>query len=83
MAFLTSFARAQTTVVNTLNDVTDFTGTQQIVDLPVPDGMISLREVLRAVDLNGNQRADARDMPMFITAMLGGCCAATGATYMK
>jgi parallel beta-helix repeat protein len=50
---LKSFASVQYSsdiVVNTTSDVEDFGGSQQIADLPGPDGVISLREAITAAN---------------------------------
>lgn len=43
-------ARAQTIFVDTASDLTDFGGAQQVVDLPGPDGKVSLAEAGLASD---------------------------------
>src|SRR5262245_56636930 len=43
-------ANAQTITVTTLHDLTDFGGAQQVVDLPGPDGQISLKEACIAAN---------------------------------
>jgi len=49
--FLADVASAQTIVVNTSSDVTDFGGgAQSVADLPGPDGKISLAEAGLASD---------------------------------
>ncbi len=45
-----STAGAQTIIVDTSNDVTDFGGSQQVADLPGPDGRVSLPEAGLASD---------------------------------
>jgi hypothetical protein len=40
----------ETITVTTLNDVTDFAGFQQVIDLPGPDGRISFREAVTAAN---------------------------------
>jgi hypothetical protein len=47
---LTGSASAQTIVVDTANDVTDFGGARQVADLPGPDGKVSLPEAGLASD---------------------------------
>ncbi|MCY2959067.1 MAG: hypothetical protein NTY35_02790 [Planctomycetota bacterium] len=47
---LTGSAAAQTIFVDTSNDVVDFGGSQQVADLPGPDGRISLPEAGLASD---------------------------------
>ena len=48
--FLSATANAQVIVVDTASDVTDFTGVQQVADLPGPDGKVSLAEAGLASD---------------------------------
>jgi len=43
-------AMADTVTVTTLEDVTDFTGSQQVGDLPGPDGLVSFREAVTAAN---------------------------------
>jgi hypothetical protein len=43
-------AVGQTVTVTTLNDVVDFGGARQVVNLPGPDGKVSFREALEATD---------------------------------
>src|ERR1044072_1495977 len=40
----------ETITVNPLDDVTDFTGAQQVGDLPGPDGRVSFREAVTAAN---------------------------------
>lgn len=47
---LAAAGTAQTIVVDTANDVTDFGGAQQVADLPGPDGKVSLPEAGLASD---------------------------------
>ena len=49
LAFAAS-ATAQTITVNTVNDVVDFGGLQQVGNLPGPDGLISFREACIAAN---------------------------------
>jgi hypothetical protein len=50
LSLLAGAAVAQTIVVDTANDVTDFGGAQQVTDLPGPDGKVSLPEAGLASD---------------------------------
>lgn len=43
-------AISQTVTVTTLEDIVDFAGTQQVANLPGPDGMVSFREAVIAVN---------------------------------
>ena len=47
---LSANATAETMTVTTLNDVVDFTGSQQVSDLPGPDGLVSFREAVTAAN---------------------------------
>ncbi|MFN0138436.1 MAG: hypothetical protein ACKVS9_20215 [Phycisphaerae bacterium] len=49
-ALLSATASAQTVTVNTLDDISDFGGAKRITDLPGPDGLISMREAMDAVN---------------------------------
>ncbi|PYJ06946.1 MAG: hypothetical protein DMF06_17035, partial [Verrucomicrobia bacterium] len=40
----------ETITVTTLHDVTDFSGNQQVADLPGPDGLVSFREAVNAAN---------------------------------
>jgi hypothetical protein len=51
LAMPASVARAQTVItVTTLDDVSDFSGLQQVSDLPGPDGRVSFREAVTAAN---------------------------------
>ncbi|RJP32059.1 MAG: hypothetical protein C4547_14415 [Phycisphaerales bacterium] len=47
---LAGLAHAQTVYVDTVEDVVDFQGARRVADLPGPDGRISFREAIYAVD---------------------------------
>lgn len=46
----TSPLAGETIIVTTLNDVSDFSGSQQVSDLPGPDGRVSFREACAAAN---------------------------------
>ena len=46
----TSSLSGETVTVTTLNDVSDFSGNQQVADLPGPDGRVSFREAVNAAN---------------------------------
>lgn len=55
--------RAQTVTVNTLEDVSDFGGAQQVANLPGPDGLISFREALAAANNTAGPQTIAFAIP--------------------
>jgi hypothetical protein len=64
MALSASPAAAQTITVTTLNDVTDFSGAQQVANLPGPDGRISFREALTAANNTAGPQTIAFAIPV-------------------
>ncbi len=50
IVFTASFAHAQTITVTTLNDISDTPLSAQVTDLPGPDGKVSFREAVTAVN---------------------------------
>jgi hypothetical protein len=56
-------ASAQTITVNTTQDVVDFTGAQQVSDLPGPDGAVSFREACIAANKTAGPQTIAFAIP--------------------
>lgn len=63
LSFLLSSAQAETIVVDTSEDTVDFTGSQQISDLPGPDGKVSLPEAGLASDNTPGVQTIAFNIP--------------------
>ena len=53
----------ETATVTTLNDVTDFSGAQQVGDLPGPDGRVSFREAVTAANNTAGPQTIAFAVP--------------------
>lgn len=65
-------AHAQTITVTTRNDDTDFSGAQQLVNLPGPDGVVSFREAVLAANNTPGPQTIAFGIPAGSTGWSGG-----------
>jgi hypothetical protein len=57
-------AMTETVTVTTLNDVSDFSGSQQVGDLPGPDGRVSFREAVTAANNTAGPQTIAFAIPI-------------------
>ncbi|MCA9273031.1 MAG: hypothetical protein KDA31_08305 [Phycisphaerales bacterium] len=62
-AATSGLAGAQVITVNTASDTVDFSGAQQVADLPGPDGVVSLREAALASDNTPGVQTVGFDVP--------------------
>lgn len=56
-------AAGETVTVNTVEDVVDFSGAQQVTDLPGPDGKVSFREAIAAANNTAGPQTIAFAVP--------------------
>ncbi|MEQ8764687.1 MAG: right-handed parallel beta-helix repeat-containing protein [Planctomycetota bacterium] len=64
MSGVAGLAGAQNILVDTVEDVTDFGGAQQVNDLPGPDGKVSFREAVEAANNTPGPQRVAFAIPM-------------------